>query len=69
MVQANVGDQDEVQRMVSEVRDALGPIIILVLAGLSIVEHATDVTWETWRRTMDVNLDGTFHVVYAPQGR
>ena len=65
-VQANVADRDEVQRMVAEVRDALGPIDILVhSAGLSIVEHATDVTWETWRRTMDVNLDGTFHVVYA----
>ncbi|MCA9024374.1 MAG: 3-oxoacyl-ACP reductase FabG [Planctomycetaceae bacterium] len=65
-VQANVADRDEVQRMAAEVRDALGPIDILVhSAGLSIVEHATDVTWETWRRTMDVNLDGTFHVVYA----
>jgi 3-oxoacyl-[acyl-carrier protein] reductase len=34
-------------------------------AGISIVEHATDVTWETWRKTMDVNLDGTFNMVYA----
>ncbi|MCA9110005.1 MAG: SDR family NAD(P)-dependent oxidoreductase, partial [Planctomycetaceae bacterium] len=48
-VQANVADRDEVERMVAEVRDALGPIDILVhSAGLSIVEHATDVTWETW---------------------
>ena len=33
--------------------------------GISIVGHATDVTWETWRKTMDVNLDGTFNMVYA----
>ncbi len=65
-VQGDVANRDDVQRIVTETRDALGPIDILVhSAGLSIVEHATDVTWESWRRTMDVNLDGTFHMVYA----
>ena len=65
-LQADVANREEVQSLVRQARDALGPIDILVhCAAISIVEHATDVTWETWKRTMDVNLDGTFNVVYA----
>ena len=42
----------------------IGPIDMLVhSAGISIVEHATEVTWETWQQTIDVNLHGTFHIV------
>ena len=65
-VQGDVSKRDDVDRIVATTRDAFGPIDVLVhSAGISIVEHATDVTWETWRRTMDVNLDGTFNIVYA----
>jgi 3-oxoacyl-[acyl-carrier protein] reductase len=65
-VQGDVSRRNEVQRIVDEVRSAFGPIDLLVhSAGISIVESASSVTWETWRRTMDVNLDGTFHTVYA----
>jgi len=65
-IQGNVADRDDVARMVEETRKSLGPIDILVhSAAISIVEHADDVTWETWRTTMDVNLDGTFNMVYA----
>ncbi len=65
-VQGDVSDRESVQRMVEQTREALGPIDILVhCAAISIVEHASDVTWETWKRTMDVNLDGTFNIVYA----
>ncbi len=65
-VQGDVSRPDDVQRFVAEVRSELGPIDFLVhSAGISIVEPASSVTWETWRRTMDVNLDGTFHTVYA----
>jgi 3-oxoacyl-[acyl-carrier protein] reductase len=65
-VQGDVSRRNDVQRMVDEVRSAFGPIDLLVhSAGISIVEPASSVTWETWRRTMDVNLDGTFHTVYA----
>ncbi|MBX3440122.1 MAG: SDR family NAD(P)-dependent oxidoreductase, partial [Planctomycetaceae bacterium] len=63
-VPGDVSDRDAVARLVATVRDSLGPIDILIhAAGMSIVEHASDVTWESWRRTMDVNLDGTFHTV------
>lgn len=65
-IQGDVSDREAVASLVSAAREALGPIDLLVhAAGLSIVEPASDVTWETWRRIMDVNLDGTFHVVYA----
>ncbi|GDY08302.1 MAG: SDR family oxidoreductase [Planctomycetota bacterium] len=65
-VQGDVTSAEDVQRMVAETRAAFGPIGMLVhSAGLSILEKAEDVTFETWRRVMSVNLDGTFHVVYA----
>ncbi|MBM3968892.1 MAG: 3-oxoacyl-ACP reductase FabG [Planctomycetes bacterium] len=65
-VQGNVTSADDVQHMVEKTRAAFGPIDMLVhSAGLSIVEPAVDVTWETWRQIMSVNLDGTFHVIYA----
>ena len=65
-VQGNVAVPAEAAEIAATTREKLGPIDMLVhSAGISIVEHATDVTWETWRKTMDVNLDGTFNMVYA----
>ncbi len=65
-IRGDVANRDDVQRYVDETRKTFGPIDMLVhSAGISIVEHATDVTWETWRKTIDVNLHGTFHAVYA----
>ena len=65
-VQGDVTSAEEVQRMVAETRAAFGPIDMLVhSAGLSILEKAEDVSFETWRQVMSVNLDGTFHVIYA----
>ena len=65
-VQGDVSRADDVAKMVSAAREAIGPLDMLVhSAGISIVEPASEVTWATWRKTMDVNLDGTFHVVYA----
>ena len=65
-VRGDVTAPDAVQRMVAETRAAFGAIDMLVhSAGLSILEPASSVTWETWRQVMSVNLDGTFHVIYA----
>ena len=65
-IKGNVALPDDAARIAEETRAAFGPIDMLVhSAGISIVEHATDVTWETWRKTMDVNLDGTFNMVYS----
>jgi 3-oxoacyl-[acyl-carrier protein] reductase len=66
IVQGDVSLPDDARRIASETRKALGPIDILVhSAGISIVQPADAVTWETWRRIMSVNLDGTFNMVYA----
>lgn len=65
-VKGNVALPDDAARIAENARSVFGPIDMLVhSAGISIVEHATDVTWETWRKTMDVNLDGTFNMVYS----
>ncbi len=66
IIDGDVSKPDEAQEIVKRTRAAFGPIDMLVhSAGISIVEPASDVTWETWKRTLDVNLDGTFNMVYA----
>ncbi len=65
-VRGDVSKRDDVRAIVAQTRETLGPIDILVhCAAISIVEPASDVTWETWKQTMDVNLDGTFNIIYA----
>ncbi len=65
-VAGDVSKPNDAARIVAKTREAFGPIDILVHSGaISIVEPASDVTWETWKRTMDVNLDGVFNMVYA----
>ena len=62
----DVADPEQVGEMVRVARAALGPIDILVhCAGVSRVEAPDDVTWESWKRTMSINLDGTFNIIYA----
>jgi 3-oxoacyl-[acyl-carrier protein] reductase len=66
VVQADVADADAAKRMVSEVEDKLGPVDLLVNnAGIFDVEPHTDVTAESWQRTIDCNLTGTFYVTWA----
>lgn len=65
-IQGDVAKPDQAKAIVSKARNAFGPVDILVHCGaISIVEPASEVTWETWKRTMDVNLDGTFNMIYA----
>lgn len=60
-VQVDVTDPDSVSRSFTEVESALGPVDILVLnAGIFLIEPLAEVTLESWRRTMAVNLDGAF---------
>lgn len=62
----DVADPEQVRNMVQVTRSALGPIDILVhCAGVALMEPADDVTWQSWKKTLDINLDGTFNVVYA----
>lgn len=62
----NVGNPDDVQRLVDRTRDALGPIDLLAHCGAisNICEHA-ELTYDRWRETIDVNLTGTYLVVFA----
>ncbi|SDQ57176.1 3-oxoacyl-ACP reductase family protein [Natronobacterium texcoconense] len=65
-VGADVSDPDDVQRMVDEVHDELGPIDVLVNnAGITIDRKFENMTYEDWQKVMEVNLNGTFNCTKA----
>jgi NAD(P)-dependent dehydrogenase (short-subunit alcohol dehydrogenase family) len=56
----------EVDRVVGEVEDEVGPLAVVVNnAGLCKVEESLDVVDETWRLQIDVMLSGPFYVSRA----
>ena len=61
----NVGNPDDVQRLVDTARQ-LGPIDYLVHSGAisNIQDHST-LTLDLWRETIEVNLTGTYLTVFA----
>lgn len=66
VVRADVSSEAEVHAMVQGVNDALGPVDLLVnSAGIFDYVSHQDTTAELWRRTLDVNLTGTFLVTWA----
>jgi len=65
-VQADVSDPDAVDRMAGEVHDALGQVDVVVNnAGITRDATFEEMSYEDWRRVMEVNLDGTFNVTKA----
>ncbi len=65
-VQADVSDPAAVAAMVAKAERGLGPVDLLVTcAGIAPTETRGEVTFETWRRVMAVNLDGTFLSIMA----
>ncbi len=57
---------ESAEAVASAAREAFGPVDMLVCAaGISIPGPADEMTWERWKTTMNVNLDGTFNMVYA----
>ncbi|OCB46215.1 short-chain dehydrogenase [Mycobacterium vulneris] len=63
---ADVTDRSQVDAVFKAVREQLGPVTILVnSAGLSDFTPFTELTFERWRKVIDVNLNGVFHVVQA----
>lgn len=57
----NVGDSVAVERAVSEVQEALGPISVLVNnAGVAPSLKFQETTDDLWARTMQVNMSGAF---------
>src|SRR5918994_8876 len=66
LLEADVSDAAAVAAMVSEAERALGPIDLLVTsAGVALSEARGEVSFETWRRIMAVNVDGTFLPIMA----
>lgn len=65
-VSCDVSKPDQVDRLVSETRAKLGPIDLLAHCGAvsSIADH-TELDYECWRETIDVNLNGTYLIVFA----
>jgi 3-oxoacyl-[acyl-carrier protein] reductase len=65
-IAGDVSQPDAARSIVETAREALGPIDMLVTsAGISIPGPADDISWERWRTTLGVNLDGTFNMIYA----
>lgn len=65
-ISGDVALPEQANSIAEQARRELGPIEILVhCAGYSVVEPADEVTWESWKQTMNVNLDGTFNMIYA----
>ncbi len=61
----NVGNPDDVRRLVDQARQ-LGPIDYLFHSGAisNIQDHST-LSFELWRETIEVNLTGTYLAVFA----
>jgi NAD(P)-dependent dehydrogenase (short-subunit alcohol dehydrogenase family) len=62
----DVTDADRVDRTITGWVEEVGPIGILVNnAGVPGSGRFTDITFEEWRRVLDVHVDGAFHVTKA----
>jgi NAD(P)-dependent dehydrogenase (short-subunit alcohol dehydrogenase family) len=62
-VRLDVTDEASVDAAFTEIEAKLAPVDMLVVnAGIFIIEPLADTTLESWRRTMAVNLDGAFLV-------
>ncbi|GAA3219714.1 SDR family NAD(P)-dependent oxidoreductase [Actinocorallia longicatena] len=62
----DVTDRDQVDHALTEVRWAFGPVTILVnSAGQEGYKRFTNLSFDTWNRVIDVNLNSVFHCVQA----
>jgi NAD(P)-dependent dehydrogenase (short-subunit alcohol dehydrogenase family) len=65
-VPCNVAKPAEVEQLVAETRERLGPIDLLAHCGaISNITDHTGLTYERWLETIDVNLNGAFLAVFA----
>src|SRR5438067_9974548 len=62
----NVAKKDDVQRLVEGTRKRLGPIDLLVHNGaISNVCPHNELDYDRWKEVIDINLNGTYLVVFA----
>ncbi|MEU1522594.1 SDR family NAD(P)-dependent oxidoreductase [Nocardia rhamnosiphila] len=67
--EVDVSDRAAVDEALRKVRAEWGPVQVLVTsAGVFAFEPFTEISAESWRRVIDVNLNGTFHCVQAVVG-
>lgn len=58
--------QEQVDAFVARTREDLGPISLLVNSGaISNFADHTEMTWDLWQDTIDVNLHGVFRLLFA----
>ncbi len=66
MVAADVADPASVANMVAAVESGLGPVDLLVTsAGIAKAVHHSEMTFDSWRHMLSVNVDGTYLPVMA----
>ncbi len=66
LAKGDVSDPPSVDAMVARTREVLGPIDLLVAnAAISIIETHEEISWASWKKTMSINLDGTFLSIMA----
>ena len=66
IVQADVSNQDDVERMTATVREQLGPIDLLVNnAGIANSNSHDELNFDDWKRMFQVNVDGPFLTTWA----
>ncbi|MFJ9376360.1 SDR family NAD(P)-dependent oxidoreductase [Streptomyces sp. NPDC101455] len=64
--QADVSDRAQVDEALTEIRERLGPVTVLVnAAGTEGYKRFANLTFEAWQRVIDVNLHGVFHCIQA----
>jgi 2-hydroxycyclohexanecarboxyl-CoA dehydrogenase len=63
---ADVSDRAAVDTALASIREQLGPITVLVnAAGLDGFKRFSEISFETWQKVIDVNLNGVFHCTQA----
>ncbi len=63
---ADVTDRAQVDAAVSAIREALGPILVLVnAAGVEGFKKFLDMSFADWTRVINVDLHGVFHTTQA----
>ena len=65
-VQADVSQEDSVQAMVQQIRQAYGPVELLVNnAGIASTQSHAEFGFDEWKRMFEVNVDGPFLTTWA----
>jgi NAD(P)-dependent dehydrogenase (short-subunit alcohol dehydrogenase family) len=60
-VEVDVADETAVDRAFGRIETELAPVDLLVLnAGIFVIEPFEETSLESWRRTLDINLTGAF---------